>query len=174
MLESKKGNIFLVTIVVFVAVIIGVTYAVFRFAGQKAVKSPTDSESVTKKDEILQQPTLIEESEKSIEPKDSEAVSEDTPKTGKSLPVNFSETGVILDWDAEKEINTGDWKFLYDKPGALALTVKIKLDEGSLCDMGQGEKICEKNEFVNGTTVMLEGNKVDDEVTVLKMSKFEM
>lgn len=157
-----------------VIILIGATYVIFRFAGQRSFQSPTTSMPVAGENKIIQQPTLIEDSKRPKESKDSEPISEETSKTKQSLPVNFSETGVILDWDAQREIHTNEWRFLYDKPGALALTVKLELDKKSICDLGNGEKNCDKSEFVNGTTVMLEGNRNNGEVTVVKMKKFTM
>lgn len=86
-----------------------------------------------------------------------------------SLEINFSQSGTILDWDSQTERHTGIWRFLWDEPGALALNVELEFNQQSQCDWGQGNKVCQLESSKNGTTVQLEGNRVDNKVIVINL-----
>lgn len=89
----------------------------------------------------------------------------------KTLEINFTETGNILNWDSQTESYTEDWTLLYEKPGNPAISVKLVFNEASLCDLGEGEKVCDKSEFNNGDRAKVEGNRNNGEVTVINLTK---
>lgn len=95
-----------------------------------------------------------------------------TPESTQTLEVNFFEAGNILNWDPETESYTEDWTLLYEKPGAPALSVKLIFDGNSVCVLGKGEWPCDQVELNNGDRVELQGNRVGDEVTVIRLRKF--
>lgn len=93
------------------------------------------------------------------------------PTTKPPLEVNFSETGNILNWDSQTESYTDEWTLLYEKPGNPAIPVKLKFDKNSLCNLGEEEEPCDKSKLNNGDRAKVEGNKIDDTVTVIKLEK---
>lgn len=88
-----------------------------------------------------------------------------------SLEINFSEVGNILNWDVQTESYTDDWTLLYEKPGNPAISVNLNFNENSLCDIGEGDELCDKNKFSNGDRAKVEGNRVNNKVTVIKLEK---
>lgn len=93
------------------------------------------------------------------------------PTTRSSLEINFSEVGNILNWDVQTESYTDDWTLLYEKPGNPAISVKLNFNENSVCDIGEGDELCDKNKFSNGDRAKVEGNRTNDTVTVIKLEK---
>ncbi|MFH1566122.1 MAG: hypothetical protein ABIB98_02920 [bacterium] len=91
-----------------------------------------------------------------------------TPKT---LEINFTETGEIINWDSRTESYTENWTLLYAKPGNPAISVKLIFNETSLCDLGEGGKVCDESKFNNGDRARVEGNKNNGEVTVITLTK---
>lgn len=96
---------------------------------------------------------------------------EPTPEPTQTLEVNFSQAGNILNWDSQTESYTDEWTFLYEKPGNPAISLKLVFSQSSLCNIGEGEKVCDKGELNNGDRVELEGSRVGDKVTVIKLEK---
>lgn len=91
--------------------------------------------------------------------------------TPTSLEINFTETGNILNWDSQTESYTENWTLLYEKPGNPAISVKLVFDKNSICELGEGEKVCDKSELNNGDRAKVEGNKSNNEVVVIKLKK---
>lgn len=94
-----------------------------------------------------------------------------TPEPTQALTINFSQAGNILNWDSQTETYADEWTLLHEKPGNPALSVNLIFNENSICDVGQGEKVCNKGELNNGDRVELEGNRVGDTVTVIRLKK---
>lgn len=83
-------------------------------------------------------------------------------------PDSFSETGNLVVYDSA----TGAWGFLYEKPGAPALRVKLIFTLGSRCVLEQTDKDCANATFVSGDRVQIEGRRtVGDEVLVTVLTK---
>lgn len=93
------------------------------------------------------------------------------PKTELPPEVNFSESGNILNWDAQTESFTDEWTFLYEKPGDPALSVNLVFDGNSVCAVDKGEGPCDQTKLNNGDRVELWGNKVGDQVTVVRLKR---
>jgi hypothetical protein len=104
-------------------------------------------------------------------PTSSPAISSPVPTTTPTLEVNFTETGNILNWDSQTESYTEDWTLLYEKPGNPAISVKLLFNEASLCNLGEGEKVCDKSELSNGDRAKVEGSRSNNKVVVIKLKK---
>lgn len=91
-----------------------------------------------------------------------------SPKTPE---INFTETGELLNWDSRTESYLDEWTLLYAKPGNPAISVRLIFNEESLCDFGEGMKVCDKSKFNNGDRVMVKGSRKNDEITVINLTK---
>lgn len=78
--------------------------------------------------------------------------------------INFSKTGEIV----KKE--TG-FILLYGEPGNPAATVQLIFTPNSLCDLGEGKKLCETAKFEDGIRVKIDGNRKNNEVEVVEIEK---
>jgi len=87
------------------------------------------------------------------------------------LEINFTETGNILNWDSRSESYTENWTLLYEKPGNPAISVKLVFNEASFCDLGEGRQICDKNKLNNGDRAKVEGNRNNEEVVVINLTR---
>lgn len=90
---------------------------------------------------------------------------DEPPQTG----VPFSDSGNLV----RGEIN--GWEFVYEEPGAPALRVALQFTMQSVCDFGEGhgEEQCinARRTIGNvGDRVKIEGTRIDNVVTVLKMT----
>lgn len=93
-----------------------------------------------------------------------------SPETS-SVKGNFSHEGAFFAREGED-----GWTFLWDEPGRLALNVKVKFNDQSICYLG-GEK--EDCALINMgpksyDRVSLEGERNGDEVTVTKLEEVKM
>lgn len=84
---------------------------------------------------------------------------------------NFSKDGDLLDQRQDPEVER--WIFLYGEPGNPAVTVELKFNFRSKCDLGQGENICNTERFPKQIRVHIEGNLKDKVLTVQKMKTLE-
>lgn len=89
----------------------------------------------------------------------------------KTLEINFSETGNLLNWDSQTETYTENWTLLYEKPGNPAISVDLVFNEASFCDLGEEKKLCDKSKLNNGDRAQVEGNKNNKEVMVINLKK---
>jgi hypothetical protein len=76
-----------------------------------------------------------------------------------------------FNWDSQTESYTKDWTLLYEKPGNPAISVKLVFTKSSLCDLGKGKMVCDKNKLNNGDQAKIEGNRKNQEVTVINLTK---
>lgn len=93
------------------------------------------------------------------------------PSVPQQLPVDFSETGTILNWDAATEKPTDVWSLLYEKPGEPALKVTLKFEPKSTCSADGAAVTCDTSAFKNGDRVTLEGARDGATVTVASLTK---
>jgi hypothetical protein len=140
-LHAQKG---LVPIIVVVLVVVAIVagYGVYRYFG-------LDSASPTANPSVSEQPAA---------------------RQG-ALEINFTETGNILNWNAQTESYMEEWTLLYEKPGNPAISVKLVFNDDSLCDLGEGESVCDKAKLSNGDRAKVEGNMKNGEVTVVNLTK---
>lgn len=83
--------------------------------------------------------------------------------------INFSKSGNILNWDAEKERETDQWRLLYEEPpDKPALTVDLSFNKQSSCN----NQPCSQVKLENGDQVKIEGVKEGKTVTVVNLTKF--
>lgn len=80
------------------------------------------------------------------------------------LEANFSKTGEIVN-------NEEGLIFLYGEPGNPAATVKLTFTDTSLCDFGEGKKLCDATKLEDGTRVKIDGNKKNGELEVIEIEK---
>jgi len=96
------------------------------------------------------------------------------PPTPTPNPNNFSETGNIV-YDPGFPIPDDDeysgWAFLYEKPGAPALKVRIIFVPESTCYFGQIENSCTSTTFASGDRMKIEGKLVGQAVIVSTMTR---
>lgn len=76
----------------------------------------------------------------------------------KQLEVNFSKEGALVNRE-------NIWTLLYEEPGDPVVIVNLKFDNNSKCEMGA----CDTSKFIEGTRVLVSGNKSGEVVTVVKM-----
>lgn len=108
-------------------------------------------------------------SQKPSEATKSESTTQQMPDSDQ-IPVNFSETGTITNWDTKKEASSPDWTFVYEKPGTPVLNLKLEFRANSLCDMGKGPKQCVQNDFTIGSRAKIEGNRQGEKVVVKSLT----
>lgn len=77
---------------------------------------------------------------------------------------DFTRNGTLIN----KE---GDWIFLYDEPGKLALTLKLEFTNISTCDFGEGKKRCDERQLEEGTRVKINGYEKNNELTVIELEQ---
>jgi len=151
-LKDQKGAVSIIVIVILIIVVIGVGYIAYQ--------------PFNKKSTLLSVIPLI-----SKKPEISEQASEPTLQPTISVEVNFSEEGNILNWDSQTESYTQDWTLLYEKPTNPALSVMLIFNESSVCDLGQGEGICDKSLLNNGDRAKVDGFNSNRQVTVINLKK---
>lgn len=95
------------------------------------------------------------------------------PTIPAQTPVDFSETGTILNWDAATEKATDVWSLLYDTPGVPAAKVTLKFEPKSTCTADGKAVACDTEAFKNGDRVTVEGWNIDDTVIVGSLTKSE-
>ena len=91
--------------------------------------------------------------------------------SSQNLEINFTETGYISNWNSQTESSTKNWALLYEKPGNPVISIELVFNEASLCDLGKGEKVCDKSKFTNDDRTKIEGNKNEGKVTVINLIK---
>lgn len=106
-----------------------------------------------------QQDRVVTEEVTQPEPTTQETISPNIP-----LEANFSKTGEIV----KKEEGL---IFLYGEPGNPAATVKLTFTDTSLCDFGEGKKLCDAIKLEDGTRVKIDGNKKNGELEVIEIEK---
>lgn len=86
-----------------------------------------------------------------------------------SITVNFSHTGSVFAQD-------DGWTFLWDEPGRLALNVKLKFIDQSVCYFGGEKKDCGSINMrpESYDHVALEGKRNGDEVTVIRLEELKL
>ena len=176
--EKGFAPVYLIVIVVLGVVLGGGAYLVSKKAGKRVILPKTE-EKVTQLIETTEtiKPTTEKQLE-TIKKTETSGKTESQPQTtiestaGPVMPtikVNFSKKGTLL-------IREDGWIFLWDEPGQLALNVKLKFTEQSVCIFGGEEKDCpllnvgpESYDYVS-----LEGNRNDGEVTVVKLEELKL
>jgi len=112
-------------------------------------------------------PTLTEETVGGTQ----EVSSGQSNDTGSELLAkgNFSQKGTLIGQE-------DGWVLMWDEPGRLALNVKLKFTDQSICLLGDEEKDCallnmgpESYEYVS-----VEGDKTDNEVIVIKLEESKL
>lgn len=151
-LKDQKGAVSIIVIVILIIAIIGAGYIAYQSFNKESTLLSV-MPSISKKPEI------------------SEQVSKPTLKPETPLEVNFSEEGNILNWDSQTESYTQDWTLLYEKPTNPALSVKLIFNESSMCDLGQGEGICDKSLLNNGDRAKVDGFNSNRQVIVINLKK---
>lgn len=140
-------------VIIVLGVVIGVgAYAAYNNLGEKEVL-PTLKEKISEPAEITGTAKLT--------------TPESTTKPGVPLAKgNFSKKGSLF-------AREDGWTLLWDEPGKLALNVKLKFTDQSVCILGGEKKDCGLinmgPESYNRASV--EGDRVGDEVTVIKMEE---
>ncbi len=86
-----------------------------------------------------------------------------------SVKANFSKEGAFFARD-------DGWTFLWDEPGRLALNVKVKFTDQSVCLLGGEKKDCALINMgpKSYDRVSLEGERNGDEVTATKLEEVKM
>jgi len=176
--EKGFAPVYLIVIVVLGVVLGGGAYLVSKKVGKRVILPKTE-EKVTQLIETSKtiKPTTEKQLE-TIKKTETSGKTESQPQTtiestaGPVMPtikVNFSKKGTLL-------IREDGWIFLWDEPGQLALNVKLKFTEQSVCIFGGREKDCpllnvgpESYDYVS-----LEGNRNDGEVTVVKLEELKL
>ncbi len=92
----------------------------------------------------------------------------ETPSIIKS---NFSHEGALFAQEGED-----GWTFLWDEPGRLALNVKVKFTNQSICYLGGEKKDCALINMgpESYDRVSLEGERNGDKVTVAELEEIKM
>lgn len=144
----RENAVSLLAIVVLGIAIGGAAYGLYRYTGQKSESlEPTTVKSTT---------TVPKSNEQ--EPKGKSAAP--------AIKGNFSKKGAVF-------AREDGWTLLWDEPGKLALNVKLKFTDQSICILGGEKKDCGLinmgPESYNRASV--EGDRVGDEVTVIKMEE---
>lgn len=181
-MNSKKGIASIVTILILISLSVGIGLSAY-FLSEKLKQPPNlikleqEEESQEEKGIALPNSQTTEKPQVHFSvPQASPSPTTATSATPSPSPVialqtNFKKTGVTLDWDVATETNTNIWRFLWDEPGALALTVNLEFNQQSQCNLGSGYQACDKSKLVNGDTAEVEGNRSGDKVTVIKLKK---
>ena len=176
--EKGFAPVYLIVIVVLGVVLGGGAYLVSKKVGKRVILPKTE-EKVTQLIETTEtiKPTTEKQLE-TIKKTETSGKTESQPQTtiestaGSVMPtikVNFSKKGTLL-------AREDGWIFLWDEPAQLALNVKLKFTEQSVCVFGGEEKDCplinmgpESYDYVS-----LEGNRNDGEVTVVKLEELKL
>lgn len=169
-LKNKKLKGFtranLLVIVVFGIVIGAAAYGIYRYLGRRPATSILPEEELSQSFEE-QKTESLEPTEKSTtatpKPKVEEQGEKSESTTAKG---NFSKEGALF--VAEER-----WTLLWDEPGRLALNVKLKFTDQSICYLGNEKKDCGLINMgpQSYDRVNVEGNRIDDEVTVIKLEE---
>jgi len=93
------------------------------------------------------------------------------------LEANFSTGGMVF--DENRVTGAKEWIFLYEDQGMLALLIKLVFNESSVCDLDDGEQICDMDSFVwtdyeTDTYFDLDGFREGNEVTVIRLKLHRM
>jgi len=94
-----------------------------------------------------------------------------------TLEINYTQTGVALNWDSATESYTDTWRLLYDEAGNPAANKELVFNDSSICvidgaKLGCTQAIADKK-LTNGATVKIEGNSTGNKVTVVKLTLIE-
>lgn len=163
----RENAVSLLAIVVLGIAIGGAAYGLYRYTGQRLGSRTVPVEEIA-------QPTVAQKPE-SLEPTTVKSTTtvpksnEQEPKGKSAAPAikgNFSKKGAVF-------AREDGWTLLWDEPGKLALNVKLKFTDQSICILGGEKKDCGLinmgPESYNRASV--EGDRVGDEVTVIKMEE---
>lgn len=185
-MNSKKGITSIVTILILISLSVGIGLGAYYLSDK--IKQPPSLEKLEQAQEAEQeekQGIALPSPKSTQEPQSHFSVPQTSPSPTvttatpspspiQALQVNFSKTGNILNWDAASESETDIWRFLWDEPGALALTVDLEFNQQSQCHLGLGYQVCDQLKLVNGERVNLEGNREGDKVTVIKLKRLDL
>ncbi len=82
---------------------------------------------------------------------------------------------VFADFEDQGNIveQNGQWIFVYEEPGAPALTAVLNFTDNSLCQFDGNLEECDLTRLNNGMRVKVEGRRVDDQLTVTKLTEIE-
>jgi len=89
---------------------------------------------------------------------------------------NFSKTGNITNFDTKTQMESQSWRFLYEEPGAPAISVFFRATESCEYYYLNGEiEPCSDagGKFYNGQRVKMEGEKNPDALMVIRMYEQE-
>lgn len=165
MKKSKNEQRMTLVILVVLLVVVGVLV----YGGAKIIKKPLNWPG-------FQLPAGSSSGETSasterMEPQISPKPDFDESSSQPVLVENFDKTGNLTDWDANTEKQTGNWILLYDEPGRLAIVANLAFNALSKCDLGSGEKVCDKSNLELGIIARVQGNEENGIVTVIKLTK---
>ncbi len=166
---SKKGIASIITIVILIILSAGVGFGAY-FISQK-IKLGLKEDLSTGQIEEFTDPEALAPSAEPVLILPSPSLAASAIPTPQSLSVNFTQSGNILDWDVATESHTGNWQLLYEKSGNPALSVNLVFDQSSQCDLAWGYQVCQPSNLINGEMAKVEGNRVGDKVTVIRLKK---
>jgi len=106
-----------------------------------------------------------------VKPPQSPVIQPLPPASQAAAVINFSHEGETINWDSRTETYTQDWTLLWGKPGNPAVVTKLIFNAGSLCNLGQGYEVCDKNKLNNGDRARVDGQGTETEVIVVKLEK---
>lgn len=156
----------LLMIVVLGIVVGGAVYGAYRYIGQKPgalilPKGGVGQPTITRETKNLKPTTKAATATPELKEQEQKGKAETSSAKG-----NFSHQGALI---AKED----GWILLWDEPGRMALNVKLKFTDQSVCIFGGEKKDCGLinlgPESYNRASV--EGDRVDDEVTVIKMEE---
>jgi len=147
-----------------VAIIAAVLAIIIALVGYGYYQYSIQDQSSSIRDDINQLNTPIDTKE--VEKEESTTIE---PVAGEA---GFSESGTLLDKDHVTE--TKGWTLMYEKPGMVILTAKLKFNNASVCDWGNGPEKCDESKFVIGDIINVKGNKVGDDLVVTEMKITKM
>lgn len=162
-LKNEQGAALVIVIILLVVAAAGV------YGGAKILKKPISLPGFQSPTGSSSEKTSVPT--RGIDPQISPA--QDLDKSGDQpvLVENFDETGNLTDWDASVERQTGDWILLYEEPGRPAIVAKLTFNAFSKCDLGSGEKVCDKSKLELGARARVQGSDKGGRVTVIKLTK---
>ena len=168
-MRKTSRSIMIMIVMLFLTIASGVTA---YFVNKNSIFKSQDSQTVVQTSAIptpISKPTSIASVSPTTLPT---LTSTPTPTSSPQiLPINFTETGNLVNYDSQTESNVSDWTLLYEKPGNPAISAKLAFSEASLCDLGEGPVSCDKSKLTNGDRAKVEGNNNNGVVTVIKLTK---
>ncbi|MBU1000001.1 hypothetical protein KKE78_01210 [Patescibacteria group bacterium] len=149
---KEKGSAF-ITLLVIVIIGMAIGIVIYILSSNRALKEKTVQPDPVAVTETKNQATQIPQ----------------TNPEPSSVKSNFSHEGAFF-------AGEDGWVFLWEEPGQLALTVKVKFTGQSVCRLGGGEKDCAliSTGPESYDRVILEGERVGDEVTAIKVEEVKM